>query len=254
MTKMFIRLPGIWIPAVFLSWAAQGASTDKLQEANNGFGLALLKQLAKEKPNENIFISPLSIAAALQMATYGSTGNTRKEMEDTLRISGLNFKSIGEQFRKAEKSLTGNTKVELNIANAIWYASNVRLRPEYASFNSEYFGAKLTVMDFTDPRAAGNINAWVKEKTKGKIPRVLDGPAPGGTRAFLANAVYFKGSWADKFDPKQTREQTFTLANHEAKATAFMNRQGSFAYKQTDGVEVLRLPYEGRKLSMVVIL
>jgi serine protease inhibitor len=243
-----------WTALIILAPVAFCAPASNLHDANASFGLALLKELAKEKPDQNIFISPFSVSAALQMAAYGATGETRKEMEGTLGIAGMNFRSIGESYLKAQKSLTGMTNVELNILNSIWYASNVQLRPEFASFNSQYYGAKLTVMDFTDPRAAGNINAWVKENTKGKIERIFDGPIPGGTRAFLANVVYFKGSWADKFDPRQTKDQIFTMPNHESRTTAFMNRQGSFRYAENNGVQLLRLPYLGRKLSMLVVL
>jgi hypothetical protein len=51
--------------------------SDKLATANNGFAFDLLKQIAKEQPGTNIFISPFSVSTALQMVGNGAAGETK---------------------------------------------------------------------------------------------------------------------------------------------------------------------------------
>ena len=45
-------------------------------------------------------------------------------------------------------------------------------------------------------------------QTKGKIPTILDKIEPDNMM-FLINAIYFKGSWRDRFDPAQTQDGAF---------------------------------------------
>jgi len=54
------------------------------------------------------------------------------------------------------------------------------------------------------------INAWVSDRTRGKIPEILKGNAiKKDTRAALINAAYFFGKWRSPFDPKRTAPRPF---------------------------------------------
>ena len=46
----------------------------------------------------------------------------------------------------------------------------------------------------------------------------------------------------------------FRLGGANSTGADFMNVTGEFDYARQDGVEVLRLPYEGGRLSMLVVL
>lgn len=52
---------------------------DHLQEANGIFALKLLKTLSEDSSN-NIFLSPISISAALTMVFMGAKGMTASQM------------------------------------------------------------------------------------------------------------------------------------------------------------------------------
>ena len=61
-------------------------------------------------------------------------------------------------------------------------------------------GVRASAEDFTKPETLAAINGWVDERTKGKIPKVLDDlPRDGGLVAL--NALYFKDKWKHQFDP-----------------------------------------------------
>ncbi len=61
-----------------------------------------------------------------------------------------------------------------------------------SSFAAEIFHADIE-----------RINQWVAQKTEGKIERVLDG-LPQDDIAVLVNAIYFKATWAEPFNPNST--------------------------------------------------
>ena len=50
------------------------------------------------------------------------------------------------------------------------------------------------------------------------------------TKLVLANAVYFKGQWKDKFDPKSTSDIPFHTSKVEVKNVPTMYRQGKYKY------------------------
>lgn len=86
-------------------------------------------------------------------------------------------------------------------------------------------------MDFSQKPAESlkEINDFVKFVTKGNIPELLS-PADvtSNTKVVLANAAYFKGSWASKFDAKDTKREIFYSRPDEMHFVEMMNKNGSF--------------------------
>ncbi len=236
--------------------AASLADQQKLAAANNGFAFRLLKQLAKDQPVANIFISPYSASTVLQMVGNGAAGRTMTEMQQALGTTGLPSAVVNEANKDIEQSLNnGNTNVILEIANAIWYRRGAPAKPEFVACNKEFFGATVDALDFTDPHSVDIINAWANEKTHGKISRVADGMIdPVWTRLFLANAVYFKGKWADPFDANDTKDRRFHLRGSGQKVIPMMTQTKTFTYRRGTGYQAVRLPYEGENLAMYVFL
>ena len=51
------------------------------------------------------------------------------------------------------------------------------------------------------------VNSWAEKETNGLITEVLpEGSADSMTKLIFANALYFKGTWNEKFDESLTQE------------------------------------------------
>src|SRR5947209_7619072 len=96
-------------------------SLQTLATANNTFAFKLLKQVAAEKPGDNIFISPYSAVTALQIVENGSAGETKTEMQQTLETSSLSAIELNQAAKAAADLLNSNTNLILTTANALWY-------------------------------------------------------------------------------------------------------------------------------------
>lgn len=73
------------------------------------------------------------------------------------------------------------------------------------------------------------INDFVKTATKGNIPDLLtQADISRDTKIVLANAAYFKGSWASKFDAKDTKREIFYSKPDEMHFVEMMSKNGSF--------------------------
>ena len=231
------------------------ATSFSLAQANNGFGFKLLRELAKAQPGKNICVSPFSLASVLQIVRNGAASETKNELDEVLGLRGLAPTNLANSYAGLTESLRSqSTNCVLEIANAIWFAPNIRLNPPFESLNKQFYGAQIGPLDFTDPRAAGMVNSRVSDKTHGRIPQLFQGALPGSTAALIANTAYFKGKWTTPFDPAKTRERAFHITSLKDKPVRMMENSAHFLYYADSEAQAARLPYSDERVGMFVLL
>ncbi len=191
----------------------------------------------------NYMFSPLSIKMALGMATNGAQGETAAEILHALEIKDLqafnaNAKSLIEIYSKADI-------VKLSIANSIWI-NRTRMLSSFLDSYREIIGSyyKGESFEVNDADAVQQINSWVRDKTNGKIAKVIDNP---DFATFLANAVYFKGTWQQPFPPNATQKKIFTSRDGKQTEMDFMSQTGYFSYFENESLQIIELPYSNRE-------
>ncbi len=226
--------------------------------ASADFGFRLLRRLIQDTPYENVFISPLSISAALAMALTGAGGQTARDMTAALGLGALTQAQVNDGNERLLSSLVAaDPGATVKIANALWARQGFTLAPDFQAQCRRYYQARTESLDFHSPEAAATINAWVSQSTDGKIARLVSHADVAPSTAVLTNAVYFQGRWQTPFDPSATRDAAFALANGSTKTVPMMSRSGRFLYAETPQGQCVGLPYgtgqEGR-LSLIVVL
>jgi serine protease inhibitor len=255
--KLIVRIISTGASAGLMGFSALAVfaqDSEKLAVANNGFAFDLLKQITKEQPAKNIFISPFSVSTALQMVGNGAAGETKMEMQRVLKTSGLSPEKLNAACKNLNQLLNSQTNVILNLANGIWYQKQFHLKPGFISDNKIYFQTELAGVDFENPKSADIINDWADKKTRGKIKGVVQFPFPPLTRVILANAIYFKGKWADPFDKSKTKPRDFHLSGGDVRQVPMMLQGKTFGYQEGTGFQAVRLPYAGYRLQMYLFL
>ena len=228
--------------------------TEELVTANNRFSFKLLTQLAQEDVNENIFISPLSIAMAMTMTFNGAAGQTRADMAFALELGDLKRPELNQAYTELGKVLKGlNSQVELTIANSLWARRGINFQQDFLERNQKFFGAQISTVDFNAAGALNDINEWVDNVTNGKITKIIDRFDPL-TAMFLANAIYFKGEWSEKFDESKTKDGLFHLIDGRKKVVPMMNQQGRFPYFKGDDFQAVSLSYGDGDVGMYIFL
>ena len=202
------------------------------------------------------FVSPYSVHAAFGMLADGAKGGTRDEMAKVLHLPADPEKALaaGDLGRYYA---AGGKPYELRVANALWGQKGYPWDAAFLARTRERFGAGLSDADFrTDPEAGRvAVNRWVEGRTNDRIKDLLPaGSVTPLTRLVLANAVYFKGDWADPFKKADTSDQPFLKADGSKASLPLMARTGRYRHAQLDGFQVLELPYTGGELAMDVIL
>lgn len=227
-----------------------------LSSSVNAFAFDLFGKL--RSGDDNLFISPLSAAAALAMAHAGARGQSAQEMAKVLHLpeqtSAVHdgFEALFDELNAARGS-----DCRLLVANAAWPHAAAHLLPEYVALVRSRYDAIVQTLDFTSAaREAENvINRWVADRTENTIKQLIpQGTIDLQTRLVLTNAVYFKGAWAERFALELTVDAPFTLSNGEKVTVRMMHRTGSFGHARVDRVQLVELPYATETLSMVVLL
>jgi serpin B len=235
--------------------AASLTDPQKLASANTGFAFKLLKEIAKEQPAQNIFISPYSVSSVLQMVCNGAGGKTKEELQQVLGTTGMTLAGVNQANQNLSRAIaSGTSNVVLNSANAIWYRKGIPVEPEFIACNKQFYQAQVEGLDFNDPASVGIMNAWVNEMTHGRIPSIVAGPIDPLTCLYLANAVYFKGGWFVLFEAKDTRERVFHLHGGRQRKVPMMTQTRNFSYRQGTGYQAVRLGYKDRNVGMYIFL
>jgi serpin B len=223
--------------------------------AQTEFSFKLFSQLQEDQAAENLFISPLSISMALEMAANGAKGDTQTAMIQALQIEGIPLSQINlaNQAVLEGFNASADAQIKLAIANSLWANQAIQLQPDFLKTTEAYYDAEVTNLDFSRPNAPDQINDWVRENTNGKIEQIIDQINPDNL-LFLINAVYFKGEWSQQFDPKLTQDQPFTLSDGSQKQHPLMSQSGEYRYLETADLQAISLPYGKGDLSMIVLL
>ena len=215
--------------------------------AVNAFGLDLIKQQslrAAANPSGNEVVSPLSVHAALSMTLQGAAGDTAAEMRRTLHLSG-DVTAAASTYRILLDTLSHRSaRQKLEVANALWIDSALKVKPEFLNANRISFGASARTLDFSQTDLVAVVNAWAADKTHGMIDQAID-RVPTGTVIVLVDAIYFKGTWAQPFPTWATRPQSFRFESGQARDVSTMHETASLPVVREPGFSATRLQYSG---------
>ncbi|HUG29523.1 MAG TPA: serpin family protein [Candidatus Limnocylindria bacterium] len=244
--------------------AANPADAALAAAAINDFGLELLRDATAH--DENAVLSPASIVLALAMARAGARGDTAAEMDEVLRgaasdehVSWLNALDAALAVRSGtfKDRFNEDADVLLRIANQSFAQQDFPFEASYLDALAARFGAGLRLVDFElhAEAARRDINAWVSDQTKERIPELLpQGSVDDLTRLVLVNAIYLKAAWLSPFEEEATEPATFTRLDGSSIEIPTMHDTSGFRYAEGDDWQAVELPYVGRQLAMLIVL
>ncbi len=219
---------------------------------NNAFSLELYSKLATQPGN--VFFSPYSISSALGMTWAGARGTTAEEMAKTLHFTPETHAGLSALNRQLIGKKTG---YQLSVANRLYAAKFVKLLEPFTTLAKDQYGAPVELVDFNEDTRK-RVNTWVEDQTNQRIKDLIPaGVFNPDTRLALINAIYFKGTWAKKFDKKETKTQPFFTGGKKKDVPlmfAKLETSTRVRYGQTSDAQVLELPYQGGDVTMIIVL
>jgi serine protease inhibitor len=216
------------------------------------FGVDLLAREAA-LTSENVVVSPASLHAALSMLLIGAAGQTATEMRSALELDGLAAGAVNQGWADLIASAQYGKNPELQIADSLWLRKGIAFRSSFLDLNRDYFAAELGEL-LSDPKAAADkINAWVKERTAGKITQLISPEMiTPNTVLALVNTIHLKVHWK-YFDKADTKPQPFTLTNGEKVDVPMMQASVTARAASTDAYDAVCLKTDGPADVWVIV-
>jgi len=210
----------------------------------------------------NLIVSPHSIVTDFGMVYAGARGETERQIAEVLRFNypPAGFHSILKQLNdllESRGSAADPDSFRLHIACSAWGRHDFTYVSAFLDTLAVNYGANLRLVDFVgQPEAARvAINQWVADETENLIQNLI---APGQIDALtvlvLANAMYFRASWLNQFDPFFTSPASFTRLDGSTVTVPIMAAQLPVRYHQGNGFRAVAMPYEGEECSMLLLL
>lgn len=232
-------------------------ATEKEMAAQQGdfastLSFGLYRQLGGK--TDNWLVSPFSLQCALGMLSNGASGETHNEILHTLGLSQYSQEEVNAYFKKLIEGLhTVNSAITVKTANSVWGNAGVPLKEDFLKMNIENYSAMVSQLDFSDPSAVDQINAWCNQTTEGLIPSILEEVNPTAT-VYLLNSLYFKARWESEFAPEKTQEGDFTTSSGKVIKAHFMQIQRMAAYVENEWFTSTSLSYQNDSYVMRLIL
>ncbi|XP_066255050.1 serine protease inhibitor 27A [Euwallacea similis] len=220
------------------------------------FDWKILKVLSRN--SSNILFSPISLKLILAILYEASSGSTQKEFEDVLDFNSK--ETVRERFKEMIDSLHENrsSSNDLIVNTRIFLDVGLRIKDVYAKKLTESYGTALVSANFSNPeRTSSDINAWAEKSTRGSVMKLTDPSEVKDMIMLLANVIYFKGMWRYPFPKNETFIGGFyPMPSETTIYIPYMATTNSFYYYESQTLEakILRLPYQGNKFSMILVL
>lgn len=242
-------LSGKLLAATLLFSLSAVASPEEAAQATNALAIKLLQA---SQPGNAAF-SPYSIQLALAMVYVGAEGETRTQMASALKYPGPDMAPAFGALQAQIQSTKG--KIDLLSANRLFGQNGYQFQPAYLSRVKKIFGSEMQELDFNQTSAAAKkINGWIEDSTRKRIRDLVSPDGLRGARLVLANAIYFKASWATPFKKDRTTPLPFHQADGKEITTPTMAATEFYGFAKRTDFSIVTLPYANRDLQLVIIL
>ncbi|KAL0840511.1 hypothetical protein ABMA28_015740 [Loxostege sticticalis] len=244
------------LPLVAMATADDVSAQKLLVDGNNQFTAKLFREVARNEAHKSVVMSGFSALSPLAQLGLASVGASHDEILQSIGMP--DDQATKEAFSLVNRNLRSAKGVELKVANRVYIPNNGELNETFAEMSRDVFNSGVQNVDFAkNVEAAATINAWVEDNTNKRIKDLVSPDSlDESTRAVLVNAIYFKGSWADKFDKALTQDKDFYVTMQKTIKVPTMFKNGVFRYYRSEELDaqLLELPYEGGESSFLIVL
>ena len=202
-------------------------NNEPITNQGKNYNSLLIKEVNKINENKNYLISPYSIEIALNLLKEATNNNSREEIIKAVPNRKIN--------------LINTNKVKVSNASFIKTKYHDLVTKTFTNHLKDNYNAEIIYDEFSTPDP---INNWVKEKTNGMIPKIVDEIDPNFMMGVF-NAVALELEFKDKFDCTSTYKTRFTKSDGLHMDVYMMRKK----YENSDATYVKKDDYEAVSIS-----
>ncbi|XP_055513747.1 serpin peptidase inhibitor, clade F (alpha-2 antiplasmin, pigment epithelium derived factor), member 2b isoform X2 [Leucoraja erinacea] len=220
-----------------------------LGKAITDFGMEMFREVLNGTKKPNVIISPLSVVLGLAQLSLGSANETERDLEAV-----LHWGSLGCPHYTMRTAINTFSQRVLAIASTIYVRHGFHVKSGFLNDSKSFYQSRPQPLSGDSADDTRRINAWVEEKTGGKIRNFLN-RVPGDVVLMLVNAINFKGRWQVQFDPKATGSEPFYLEDGRMEHVAMMqHHKYPTSVSRDDELqsEIVRIAFQNN-MSFIVV-
>jgi len=179
--------------------------TGSISHGLTQFGLNLLNTVTLTR-DMDAFVAPFSIANVLISTALASSGNTRRQILETLQIPQLRGESVelAETYGGMINGIRhGDQDVTSVVTSSLWVA-----KEHFSQISRKYidciqaFG-EIRKVDLSDSTfATGEINAYISELSREHISPAIENDVSKDSITMFTNIMYYTAQWESPFEIK----------------------------------------------------
>lgn len=217
----------------------------------NSFALELFRALPSEE--RNVVVSPTSAAVALALAEAGAGGTTARQIRDALHVGPEELSKLVSSLAALGAQRDG---LEVKLASRVFADRHLDLYATYERDLSAYHCHAESVDFRGAPReSCRRMNAWASSATAGRIDKVVaESDSAADWHMVIANAIYLRAEWSQKFAADRTAQCPFMLTSGERVDVDTMSGVVDAGLHETSEASLLELAYRSDALRFCVLL
>ena len=225
------------------------------EEPRSTLAFNLYKALSSNLgPTENLVFSPLSVATSLAKIALGTKQNTAEEIREALAYPDVEYaEDIADEMYELFNHLE-----DLKDAFDLVMSEGMFLDQDFTvldRFERDVLSNDFSeVEQFERGKAGDSINNWFSESNCGymELPFEINNDA----QLVVTNVLSFGNLWDKPFDPVDTKEGDFTMANGETVQVPMMHQHNRFlqSYSKELKAIMIELPLLDREMSMFIFM
>lgn len=218
-----------------------GADQAEAVSVSNQLATKLYSHIKGEKGN--FVCSPFSVTSDLVIAYLAAKGDTQKELQTVLRLSGDNakiLKSFGDLYKFIDDSW------QVTLGESFWVQSNSGSVQDFNHLVASSFGNVAREVDFASRQdySREQINKWLSEVTKGKIDSIFQAGSISPTTKFIsASMLYFQDNWGTPFPVDETKDKPFNINNFVSRSVPTMHKTALLKYAGGEFFDMVEIPF-----------
>lgn len=253
-------------------WLLERCHGNSLNDLHTQFGISLYQTLTEMENNSNLIVSPASVSLCLGLLQLGARGNTLAQLEETLGYD-VNDARVQDILCRPQGDL-GNSSdgVRLQLTNALFVQSGVKLLPEFTQHALGWGNSSLLSVNFSNPNHThSRLQQWTRSQSKADNLQTKEEQLQSSEsqeessgqdsllHMALLSTVVFHGAWQKQFLFTDTQNLPFSLSDGSTVKVPMMYQSrevniGHFHLPSQQEYTVLELPYLDRSLRLLVVL
>lgn len=212
--------------------------------------------------NENVVVSPLSMATVLLCVAEAANGKAFDELYKILHLDGDKEKNANEFMKLRDQLKNGSDGLKLLMASQVIVPEEFTLNESYRKVAIMKFGVDVDSIVLSEKtQSARAINRFIGAKRTKKMCNMIssetfDDPL---LRVVLLNSISFEARWNKPFDPSFTDFGDFFTSKTNKVSVQYMKQSDqiecyNYAVLNDLDATAIELKYRDSDFSFVIVL